>query len=317
MRPVTASRARPWIRRLIACGAFALAVVYAATSGAMAPIHPKENLGSSNRLHYKTEATASAIPAGESARAFVLCREDNDVVGGGAALDGAAQEGWITETLNLAAEGKRGPAPDGGWVGDAKNLAGLAKTFRGYAICSRDQVRGLRYREQGRVIPPGRAKLTAKCPAGTEVLGGGGWVQRAGTSFIRESFPVDLGDADKRPDDGWRVGVYNGTAMNLGAMVTAICLKVDRWRLSYRRQVADAVQADNVAHPVVSCPEGSSAAAGGASVERAPGEAWLNATRPVDDGSDADAVPDDGWEAYLYNASGDAKKTTAYAICKR
>jgi hypothetical protein len=66
----------------------------------------------------------------------------------------------------------------------------------------------------------------ARCPNRYHVLGGG--VLDSGsfnTEQVNASFPVDGGDANTAPDDGWIVRLDNLTATTHGFEVFAVCAK--------------------------------------------------------------------------------------------
>ena len=66
--------------------------------------------------------------------------------------------------------------------------------------------------------------ITAKCPAHSHVTGGGAdFVATAGAGKQLASYPVDGGDRDKVPDDGWRVQGRNLTAASIFLDAWAIC----------------------------------------------------------------------------------------------
>ena len=54
-------------------------------------------------------------------------------------------------------------------------------------------------------------EATARCRNGESVVGGAAYNQGvyADEAYVTSSGPVDLGDADKLPDDGWRAEVNN------------------------------------------------------------------------------------------------------------
>ena len=148
---------------------------------------------------------------------------------------------------------------------------------------------------------------------------GGGAVATAlpasNSGFVKTSRPFDGGDRGRRPDDGWRADLYNGSLGTGVGRVTAICLRNDRWDVSYARDVFKDLPSSAGGVTSAFCPKGTSVAAGGGSVGPGEGEAWLNSSIPID-GGDEDGVPDDVWTSYYYNFSGDPKNVTAYAVCK-
>src|SRR5215211_793857 len=81
--------------------------------------------------------------------------------------------------------------------------------------------------EQGPgVNPDSIGEAVAKCPKGTVVVGGG--CHENGTSIhmrIVSSQPIDRGDRNNAPDDGWSVKLFNETGgLNTNfANVYAVC----------------------------------------------------------------------------------------------
>src|SRR4051794_13026502 len=52
----------------------------------------------------------------------------------------------------------------------------------------------------------GEFRLHANCPKGTHVMGGGAKdFADYNTTALYHSYPIDRGDSDKQPDDGWEV----------------------------------------------------------------------------------------------------------------
>lgn len=236
------------------------------------------------------------------------------MVGGGLFISGIAGEATINRSQNFDDFDPGTPFAE--WEVGGRNLAGSAKTFRGYAICRNAGTQGLKYLSVGAFDrPPGRFTSTVMCPNGTEVVGGGAQVSAVNNEFVRTSRPIDGDDPGHTPDDGWKAGLYNGSGADASGRASVICLRKDRWSVSYVRDRDADVAAGDAGHPIASCPNGTSVAGGGAAVGRGSGEAWLNTSSPVD-GADGDSVPDDGWEIYVYNASGEAKDISAFAVCK-
>jgi hypothetical protein len=64
--------------------------------------------------------------------------------------------------------------------------------------------------------------LTAMCPPRFHVSDGGFSLQ---DGAVFASVPVDGGDADHAPDDGWRVRVKNAGTMASRLDVFAVCVK--------------------------------------------------------------------------------------------
>ena len=71
---------------------------------------------------------------------------------------------------------------------------------------------------------PGNKTLTAKCPRGTHVYGGGHYNNKSfGSLTAHHSFPFDGADRGRKPDDGWRTRV--AIAQTLEPTGYAVCAK--------------------------------------------------------------------------------------------
>ena len=66
------------------------------------------------------------------------------------------------------------------------------------------------------------------CPHGTRVTGGGTDIDGGTPDFeVHEGYPVDQGDADTIPDDGWQSTAYNdGSGVTRHMKTFAICKSV-------------------------------------------------------------------------------------------
>jgi hypothetical protein len=150
----------------------------------------------------------------------------------------------------------------------------------------------------------GAYSFTVDCPAGTHVAGGG----FAGTLVFR-SEAVDDGDSDREPDDGWRIGAYQGSGDPADAF--AICTAQ---RSSYvtRLHQLDGGSARSVK---ARCPRGTKVISGGGSIRGlAAGQARLSTSMPFD-GPDADWDRDDGWRVRAYSPT-EAGALRAQAVCR-
>ncbi|MDQ2675802.1 MAG: hypothetical protein M3Y34_03255, partial [Actinomycetota bacterium] len=88
---------------------------------------------------------------------------------------------------------------------------------------------------RGDFIPVGAGEQAAqkvRCPAGLRVSGG--CVYTTGSDLedeVSDSYPIDGGDGDAKPDDGWK-GAVNGGPGGAEFRTWAIC--TDAIKLSYR-----------------------------------------------------------------------------------
>ncbi len=181
------------------------ALALAAPAGAAADT----DLGTVDGISYYSDA-------GGPGEAFdVKCPGTRRLLGGG--FDGT------TFSRIEPADGKdRDKAADDVW---------RAKGYQGgtaYAICGREKTT---YVKRSKPIDPTETlTVTAKCPQGMHVTGGGGYLKGAtvssGDAAIASSYP-DLDEADPTPEYGWAVRARNNTAATPGTLrAHAICSDV-------------------------------------------------------------------------------------------
>ena len=123
-------------------------------------------------------------------------------------------------------------------------------------------------------------------------------------SFINSSYPLQ---------GGWKSRVYD-TVGGLGGMETHV---VCRATIDSQLVAAEHVNVapGSAAAVAASCSSRRHAIGGGGKFSGPIGQAWLSASRPIDNATDADTVPDDAWRVVGYNASGNAKSLWAIAVC--
>jgi hypothetical protein len=259
------------------------------------------NLGSSGGVNYRSDA--KAVPNGGTAKMKVRCKGGKEISGGGfgsAVLFAHARQ--ITPYDGKDSD-KR---PDDGLMVRAVGDAG-ADDVSAYAICANHHPS---FPRDSKKISAGKAgRATAKCPQGARVTGGGG---TAPGNVITGSHPVDLGDRDERPDDGWRVRGFAATAMKLKAI--AIC---SPGATAYRTSsVSVGPGTSTPVSPLPECPDAKHVVGIGGAITGNQSEVRFNAARSAD-GGDANAVPDDRVLVNFGNqASTPAKTATAFAICR-
>lgn len=165
---------------------------------------------------------------------------------------------------------------------------------------------------------------TNECHSDWHVVGGG-VIQRGshggsgpdhiqpGDAYLNSSYPVDLLDADSKPDDGWRIVVNvldAGPASNLD--VVASC---DRGPAPAYRQRSRTAPSGTSVRVTAPCRPRQHVLGGGAFVGGASSEAQIASSYPVDKG-DRDKVPDDAWRVVVANRTGADKSVLVRAICK-
>jgi hypothetical protein len=203
--------------------------------------------------------------------------------------------------LDASFESPDNAAPDDWWETLVKSVVGHKLT--GYAICSK--------KANHYVIHPTPSSTssarvdTATCPAGDEIVGGGTFIATT-DSFINSSYPLQ---------GGWKSRV-NDTVGGLGGMDTyAICRPNARVDAQIVATEHANVAPGSAAAVAATCSTGRHVIGGGGKLTGPISQAWLSASRPIDNASDADSVPDDAWRVVGYNASGTVKSVWAFAVC--
>jgi hypothetical protein len=164
---------------------------------------------------------------------------------------------------------------------------------------------GVSYVKKNVVLKPlKKARLTVACPKHTHVLGGGADSKGAyGTSLLSQTYPVDLSDKDKKPDDGWGSLVRNRAKEKIKVSFVATCGK---FAMHYVQEKFSIMKSDSESEHDVSCPAGENAFSGGV---RGPARIQFDSTFPYGEGA-----LDPRWSSY-YLSLGKAAKATSYALC--
>ena len=132
---------------------------------------------------------------------------------------------WFVNSLDPLDTADMDSVPEDGWRAYVAYGAAVPSSFLVDVTCGEDLPE---YRSKSVSLPVSAVdglKAKAKCPAGTRVTGGGGFI--SGTTLqahIVASKPIDLRDGDKAPDDGWKVFARNNTGADKTLTVHAICL---------------------------------------------------------------------------------------------
>jgi hypothetical protein len=146
--------------------------------------------------------------------------------------------------------------------------------------------------------------VTASCPTGDVVVGGGGF---EGTQGLEGD--INTSEPSGSDGTGWDVFFNNeGTASNSGVAV-AICAasgSLTDYSVQYSAEVT--VPADGQAQAVVICPSGTVSLGGGAE----------NVGTETSDAMDASApYGTNGWRSYLSSASSDSTDGFAAVVCAK
>jgi hypothetical protein len=276
-----------------------------------------QSLGTVDGITYLHEMGSATISAPFDVE--LPCPDGTRPTGGGFAV-GLHQTDSLRGTLpaDLDADGRI----DGWRVIAETGQPSTAVGADAWAICRGGK---LRYASKSGQLPagsPGALKLTARCPNGFRVTGGGalaGAPPPSGDPRVAEvlySHPIDGRDDDTKPDDGWRARLY-GTEQ-AETKVIAICAET---RQKYVQGDTSPVQADGGGSGrFVSCPATRHVLGIGGLIGGPVGEARQHSADPGDafslhENHDEDTVPDDNASASFVNEAGAPKTGTVYGIC--
>ena len=165
----------------------------------------------------------SSVPVGPSTPGnSVGCPVDKVVLGGGVRLIGGG-EFWGLNT-SYPSDGLDGDdIPDDLWQSDAAWYGATGTSMLVDVTCGDEQPK---YKTAEATLDtiPGDAKATAKCGSG-HITGGGAYISgNTDEAYLVASYPIDDGDADRAPDDGWRAWAENAEGGTKSVTAYAICL---------------------------------------------------------------------------------------------
>ena len=157
-------------------------------------------------------------------------------------------------------------------------------------------------------LPAGGLAFTkAKCPKGTKVTGGGIAIIGGNTATaVRSSAPLDDGDGDEKPDDGWIGQALSRSAGDKSIVVVAICSSSGRFSYVVEEGLMGPGRSSD---SFVACPTGEPLAGGGAE--------FFTIKDPMNEGlTAASLLPSEGgFSASGNNLTGDLAFFRVTAIC--
>jgi hypothetical protein len=289
-----------------------LASLPAVAGGPTDPSGGEVNLGVAGGLKYVAESHDVGTGGTHSPpydAADIACGPHVDspwhVVSGGGVVKAPASQTLLAVMrpmdLDPSFEVPDNAAPDDWWETVVKSVVGHRLT--GYAVCSKKSNHYVSHTTPTSASPV--RTDTATCPTGDEVIGGGSFIATT-DSFVNASYPTR---------GGWKSRVYD-TVGGLGGMATyAICRPAGRIDAQVVGSEHPGVAPGTAASVAATCSTGRHAIGGGGKLAGPISEGWLAASRPVDNATDANTTPDDGWMVTGYNASGTTKSLWAFAVC--
>lgn len=292
---------------------FAVALAVSAPVGGRAGTIADPNagdtvLGTVGGVRYASEAATYDAVSGYASATAGCGGPRWHLIGGGSSSNGPASQTW-------QAASRPEDYTDADTLGDDGWLAGgygpSSAQITSVSICIQDGAR--------RYPSTTVASSSTGLRSGSVGCGGSKWHVSTGSAFIAttgswvtSSFPMDGADPNATPDDGWKGSVYDTIGGGGGFYVYAVCVAGMSLRYEKAAPVTLAVGQSVVRR--VTCKPGEHVVGGGARVSGPENRSRLLASVPYD-GTDAGAIPDDGWRSQVYGISGAAKQVTAFAIC--
>ena len=265
--------------------------------------------GTAGKIHYRAKGVALGPTPSQTLQ--VRCPAGTSVAGGGMGLGFSDAAAIVIAPFN---GGDGDEVKDDGWRWSFRASTGVGDGVSVYAACSE---RSLRYESTARrkLLPGGKtATVTARCAPSQHVTGGGVAVTgRPGDAEVNSSYPIDLGDADSNPDDGWRARVLSTDGDPRKMRAHAICQ-------SRRVVYATATEELNPGSGRTAgaeCPSDRHAIGSGARLSGPADTGELGGLGTFDDATDPDDVPDDDGYAYGTNEVGapGPKTLTGFVVC--
>lgn len=139
---------------------------------------------------------------------------NNFLLGGGVVTGGDYSSHVSLETSSTSASG--------GWQGTVNNRGATSQSVDVIALCG---AAGTAPEHGTRSVPAhALGSITVACPANSVVTGGGASTNSTNLNVaIQSTKPVDNGDADDAPTNGWRSTLRNGSGRQVRLTGWAVC----------------------------------------------------------------------------------------------
>jgi hypothetical protein len=206
--------------------------------------------------------------------------------------------------------------PDDGAFAYAFNTTGSPGTAQAWAICATGKTI---YRSHtSRLRLNDAATVKAGCPRDMSVVGGGNFITGANDdATLQATRPFDGDDANRKPDDGWRVKAFNLRDGGKDLTAYAICRKPNEHPKylgvgefgSFSGSVAGGGGAE------CRLAKDRSVAGPGAELKGEPSLLWLSAYYPEDNTLEAGDQPDDYVIHQAENLTGGSVRDASLAAC--
>jgi hypothetical protein len=208
-------------------------------------------------------------------------------------------------------DGDADKKPDDIAAAQADDFVAPQRTLKVRATCARGK---FKYVDWTIVTPSeGYNFASAICPAGTQVTGGGVRPRGGfGTQYPVSTRPIDLGDADNDPDNGWLATVYNASQTSRRSTIYAICGKGSYSYAFPQNSPAAAGAQQTVQTP---CPADTITIGGGTDTSGPPSTVHINTSASLNEVASPDPAPDDAWSSTVDNSDTSEHPVSTYAIC--
>jgi len=234
-------------------------------------------------------------------RVTVYCPSGKHVIGGGGEATAPSVGYDAVGLVGSFPEIFEGQTTSYGWVANARNFSGEPTSVTVWAVCATTP-QGYEVVQTPTLQVPGDQPVTAACPAGKAVLGGGGEIQGDGSS-LTSSFP--RATTPGQPTQ-WVVAGHNRSNSSVGVVGYAMCADP----IADVTWTTHKTTKPNPSGGFLMCPAGRYVSGGGASSS---GEyRVLSASRP---GLASEGATRDGWWVQAGYLSDDPFATDLYVMC--
>jgi hypothetical protein len=283
-----------------------IGLIVALASAAASATALAVSLGDAGGVSYRYHASHAA--AAHTADSRTDCPRGKSPTGGGYQLSSGMgfdqYEVAASKPFNSADKGR---TPDDGWEVRGQQ-ADHGATASSYAICAAGKHVYVAKAEHAEDL----SRARVKCPGRSHVLGGGGTLGKPATSALIASFPIDTGDQDTKPDDGWEAWGYAPVDDKLRAF--AVC---SHHKPAYH-VATDSLNPGSGSRLSAMCDAGQHLLGVGGRAGSAPSQTALVQLAAPDD-FNHDQVYDEAGAIFATNAltATSAVDSQAYAICTR
>lgn len=280
----------------------ALVLVSAMAAAVMAAASAPAATTAAGKFRY-VQRTFTVPAASQSEAQIARCPRRLHVYGGGTTNSHSFGRGVINASFPVDL-GDRGTVPDDGWAVFYDNYAPTPAGAVVTAVCGRATPR---YRQVSSPVAAQRSRtLTARCPRGTYVWGGGAFNRGPFNTFhLSQTFPNGL--------RGWTSTLANFSGRAYGGIAYAIC---GTRRPRYVRDSTTSIPQASTLWDA-DCPNQRFHLISGGASHGSPGFIGLNTLNPADGDGRVDAAPDDEMTASFHNYTNSSHRATVHVVCLR